>query len=82
MNVFKIPSSLEKKYRGSGYALAASLNGQLIDIAYVSEILKDFDDSDPASFVKDERLGPKVREFQALGDVHFGMCSCFEFVEL
>ena len=82
MNVFKIPDSLEKKYKGSGYALAASLGGKLIDIAYVSEIIPDFDDTDPAAFVTDDRLGPKVREFQSLGEVHFGMCSCWEFTEI
>jgi len=29
-----------------------------------------------------EAAGPTVRELQALGDVHAGMCSSWEFCEL
>ena len=31
MNVFKVPDSLEGKYHGTGHALAATVDGQLVD---------------------------------------------------
>lgn len=89
MNVFKIPDSLEKKYHGAGHALAATVNGEMVDLVYLRDVLTDVDLQDDAlgvpvtvSTVSDPRLGPTVRRLQALGSVHIGMCSCWEFVEL
>ena len=90
MTVFKIPDSLASKYQGAGYALAASLNGQLIDIRYLSDIfpddpilfMEDVEDDDIRGLLENEKIGPTVRELQALGEVHVGMCSCYEFVEI
>lgn len=81
-NVFKVPDSLAEKYHGSGLALAASANGGLVDIVYLSDIVGDFDPDELAMVVEDERLGPNVRYLQSLGSVHVGMLSNWEFVEL
>src|SRR6218665_213119 len=42
MNVFKVPQSLADKYHGAGYALAATVAGQLVDIVYLADVLPDF----------------------------------------
>lgn len=85
MNVFKIPDTLATKYHGAGHALAASLNGLLIDIVYLEDVLPDYDgegEHDLKSAINDARIGPTIRQLQSLGDVHVGMCSCWEFIEL
>lgn len=82
MNSFKVPQTLAEKYRGSGLALAATANGELVDIVYLSDIVGDFDPDELAVVVEDERLGPSVRYLQSLGNVHVGMLSSWEFVEL
>lgn len=84
VKVFKVPDTLASKYHGSGYALAATLNGQLIDIVYLEDVLTDFDGTRGAMLaaMSDDRLGPTVRKLQALGQVHAGMLSGWEFVEL
>lgn len=84
VNVYKVHESLESKYHGSGYALAATLNGQLIDIVYLDDVLPDFDGTRDAMLaaMSDDRLVPTVRKLQALGQVHAGMLSAWEFVEL
>ena len=86
MQVFKIGDSLESKYRGAGHALAAVTGGQLVDVRYLSDVLPDYDDGEGiarlANALDDDRLGPTVRELQALGEVVVGMVSCWEFVVL
>ncbi len=81
-NVFKIPESLGHKYRGAGHAVAASLDGELIDFVYLRDALPDFSSDDVLSALGDERLGPTIRGLQVLGEVHAGMCSAWEFVVL
>ena len=84
MNTFKIPESLYPKYQGAGYALAATLNGELINIVYIEDVLNIEIETDTQmkEALKSDSLGHTVRELQALGEVHAGMCSCYEFVEL
>ena len=84
MNVFSIPDSIAHKYHGCGHALAASANGELIDLIYVEDVVPEFDPGRGfnRNFLTDQRLGPTVRGLQALGTVHVGMCSCWEFCEL
>lgn len=84
MNVFKVPDTLASKYHGAGLALAATRNGVLINIAYLEDVLPDFggDVADARDAISDPRLGPTVRVLQALGEVHVGMLSSWEFVEL
>lgn len=88
MNVFKVPEALASKYHGAGYALAATLNGVLVDIVYLEDVLPGFDAGSyaggrlDAEMLSDGRLGPSVRHLQALGEVHVGMLSSWEFVEL
>jgi hypothetical protein len=85
MQVFTIPAALERKYKGSGHALAASVDGQLVDLIYVHDVCPGFYSGDAAqlpALVAGDQLGPTVRQLQALGSVHVGMCSCWEFIEL
>ena len=91
MNIFKIPDALAGKYHGAGHALAATVNGHLVGLVYLRDVLPELElesESDAAdgrldaAMLSDARLGPAVRQLQALGDVHVGMCSCWEFVEL
>lgn len=81
MNMFKVPDSLASKYHGAGHALAASANGVLIDIAYLSDVLPDFD-GDIEAAMNDDRIGPTVRYLSSLGSVHAGMLSGWAFTEL
>ncbi len=85
-NVFKIPQAgrLADKYEGAGHGLAATVNGELIDYVYLRSEFPDFDgDSESVMELLDSPLiGPTVRRLQALGSVHVGMISCWEFVEL
>ena len=87
MNVFNIPDALAEKYHGAGHALAASAIGEIIEIVYLRDLLPEihweeaFLQHEPAILL-DARLGPTVRYLSGLGDVHVGMCSCWEFVEL
>jgi hypothetical protein len=84
MNIFKVPDELADKYRGAGYGLAATVAGQLVDIVYLEDVLPDFDGtrSTAMAAMHDARLAPAVRKLQALGQVHAGMLSSWEFVEL
>jgi hypothetical protein len=84
MNVFPIPEALASKYHGAGYALAAVLEGSVIDLVYLREALPDFGEErqDALAAIDDPRIAPTVRRLQALGQVSIGMCSGWEFVEL
>ena len=82
MHAYKVPESLASKYHGAGHALAATINNQLIDIVYMADVLPDFDGQHVAARLDDALLGPTVRRLQALGEVHAGMLSCWEFVPL
>ena len=84
MNVYKIPAALEAKYKGAGTALAASANGILIDICYLRDICPNANDSveNLKTLIDDIQLAPTVRYLSSLGEIHVGMCSAWEFVEL
>lgn len=84
MNVFKVPDTLASKYHGSGYALAATVADKLVDIVYLTDALPDFsgEQADLHDALDDPRLAPTVRHLQALGEVHVGLCSAWEFCEL
>ena len=92
MTVYPIPDALAGQYHGAGYALAASAGGQLVALRYLADLAPELDD--PLSeggavarqasqrWILSDAAGPAVRELQALGDVHVGMCSAWEFCEL
>lgn len=90
MNVFKIPEAFYSKYHGCGYGLVATLNGEVVDLKYFEDISDEFyiesDDGNVNEKIKtiitDPKLGETVRYFQSLGEVHVGIFSCYEFVEL
>jgi hypothetical protein len=84
MLVLNIPDSLAEKYSGSGYALAASKNGNLVDLVYLHDVLPDFDADGgiDREILNSPQLGPTLRYLQSLGLVHVGMCSSWEFCEL
>ena len=84
MLVLSVPDALAEKYKGSGYALAASKNGKLVDLIYLRTVLPDLDEDKGIERVilGNPEIGPTVRYLQSLGDVHVGMCSSWEFCEL
>jgi hypothetical protein len=85
MNVYKVPETLYDKYHGCGHALVATSNGALMDIVYLRDVIEEYDDEDDSALrnaLDDRRIGPTVRYLQSLGEVHIGMCSCYEFIEL
>ena len=92
MNVYSIPDTLASQYHGAGYALAASAGGQLVALRYLVELAPELDDdlaeggatarAAAQRWIDSSAAGPAVRELQALGEVHVGMCSAWEFVEL
>jgi hypothetical protein len=85
MAVHKIPEALASKYQGTGHALVAITGGQVVDLVYLADALPDFDPDAPGSLaaaLADDRLGPVVRQLQALGAVSVCMLSCWEAVEL
>jgi hypothetical protein len=88
--IYKINDNLSKEYNGSGYALAAILDGQVVSIRYLADvapIIADHLDGPNARFfvrqwIQSADSGQIVRELQALGDVSIGMLSGWEFTEL
>ena len=93
MQVYSIAgdAALEGKYKGTGYAIGAVVRGQLVDFAYLRDVLPDFEgdyteDGDGQDLamqaLTDDRLGPTVRHMQARGEVVAGMCSAYELVVL
>lgn len=92
MHIYKIPETLAGSYQGAGYALAASAGGQLVALRYITDLAPDLDEAlliggeiarrAVKSWIVSPEAGPSVRELQALGEVHVGMCSSWEFIEL
>lgn len=89
MAVFAVPDSLEGAYKGTGMALAASHNGQLLALKYLRDLLPGIEslECDESGHVDESVLGhpqlaPAVRELRTLGDVHLGVCRSWEFVEV
>lgn len=82
---YDIPENLEPKYRGAGYAIAATLGKKLIDFHYIDDFIPEFDPSldwNVALAIEDSRMAPVVREMQSLGELHIGMCSGGKFLQL
>jgi hypothetical protein len=83
--IFRIEEPLEAKYHGCGYAIAAVAGGQLIDLAYLGDLLPDLEigtQDDVLNALNDPRIAPMIRLFSTLWKVSVGMCSCMEFVEI
>lgn len=51
-------------------------------LAALLDLTGDETHADLLTLMHDARLGPTVRELQALATVYVGMCSCWECVEL
>lgn len=92
MKTYPIPENLASQYHGAGWALAASVNGQLVALRYIANVAPDLDEglaeggsqarAAVQAWIASDAAGPAVRELQALGQVSVGMCSSWEFVEL
>lgn len=85
MTVHKIPDTLAHKYHGAGHALVAVTGGRVVDLVYMADALPDFDPDAPGALtaaVADHRLGPSVRQLQAIGKVSVCLLSCWEAIEL
>ncbi|MDP2370492.1 hypothetical protein [Rhodoferax sp.] len=89
MSAYTVPDALEARYKGDGMALAATHDGQLLALTYLSDLLPgvellecDATGHIGAGILDNPRIAPTVRELSALGSVHLGVCSRWEFVEL
>lgn len=93
MNVFSIDGHVaDVKYRGAGYAVAAHDGTRVLDLVYLRDALDGFDDPSAEdgddveevlqAAMNDDRLRPAIEQLRPQGAVSFGMCSCYEFVEL
>lgn len=89
MSAYTVPDALEARYKGDGMALAATQDGQLLALTYLSDLLPgvelvacDAAGHIDAAILDNPRIAPAVRELSALGSVHLGVCSRWEFVEL
>lgn len=82
MKTYPIPDTLGSAYHGVGHALVAITDGQVIKLAYMTDILPDFDPTNLDHFVRDDRLAPTIRELQPYGLISFGMISSWKFTEL
>ena len=89
MRAYTVPDALEARYKGDGMALAATHDGQLLALTSLSDLLPGVEllECDASGHVDvgildNPRIAPTVRELSALGSVHLGVCSRWEFVEL
>ena len=89
MSAYTVPDALEARYKGDGMALAATHDGRLLALTYLSDLLPGVEllECDAAGHIDagildNPRIAPTVRELSALGSVHLGVCSRWEFVEL
>ena len=92
MKTYPIPEAVAGQYHGAGYALAATAGGQLVALRYLVDLAPELDEpiaegGQPARaavqrWIASDAAGAVVRELQALGEVHVGMCSAWEFCEL
>lgn len=90
MNVYPIPETLAGAYHGCGYALAAIVDGRVVDMLYFRDVLPGFSDEDangngihPESLpIADHRLAPTIAHLSGLGEVSVGMVSCWELCEI
>lgn len=90
--VYAIPETLAGVYQGAGYALAASVGGRIVALRYITDLAPELDEAlilggeaarrAVQAWMLSAAAGPSVRELQALGEVHVGICSSWEFVEL
>jgi hypothetical protein len=69
IKTFKIPAPLEDEYHGAGAGLAASVNGELVAIVYIEDIIPNFngDIADLSNAVSDPMVVPTLRYVQTLG---------------
>ena len=93
MTTYKITDAVEHQYHGSGWALAAITNNEVVALRYLSDIATDevnrsIQESEIHAplFVKTwldtNEASNVVRELQAIGEVSIGICSCWEFTEM
>lgn len=84
MNTYEVPDALEDAYKGAGLALIATKGGAMIAIRYLADVAPNASQEVESlqSVIESGVLAPVVRELQALGDVHIGMLSGWEFTEL
>ncbi|MBS0414358.1 MAG: hypothetical protein JSR68_08295 [Proteobacteria bacterium] len=92
MKTYPIPDTMSSQYHGAGYALAATVSGQLVALRYLADVAPELDEvladgghtarAAVQRWIASDAAGAAVRELQALGAVHVGMCSAWEFVEL
>lgn len=86
---YKITDALVAKYQGAGLAVAATVDQTLVAFQYLKDVFPTEEMPDPADrgsvedLMSRHELLPTVRQLQSLGgQVHFGMLSGWEFIEL
>lgn len=91
---YDVPENLHVQYHGAGYALVAIKDDVLVAIQYLRNIDGefDFDDDDLEcgesvhdrlkNIIADDRVGHVSKLLNSLGNVHIGMMSCYQFIEM
>lgn len=82
MTTLPIPDELAAAYKGSGHAIAAVKNGQLLDLLYLRDLIPGFEPENANCAIHDGRIAPTIAHLSRLGVVSVGMVSCWEFTEL
>lgn len=94
MNVYPINETLADDYHGTGYAVGALVDGKLVKFLYLEDISPKFSEMIEAAdtnglspqkamqYFDDPEIKPQIRQLQMLGELTFGLLSCWEFCEL
>ncbi|MDY0300307.1 MAG: hypothetical protein RBQ99_01850 [Trichlorobacter sp.] len=87
MKIFQIPEEIADKYHGAGFALGAVKGDVLQEFVYLHDVIDGFDGEQLDEAMKTlsdngGKFAPVFKRLDALGDIHLGMCSCWEFVAL
>ena len=94
VKVFQISPLAEDQHKGSGHAIVAISDNEVVKVAYMKDVLgieyRPLGDDELADFTLDDLKGftshPKTlavgEDLKRYGSVHFGMMSGRAFIEL
>ena len=89
MQVFKVGDAADRFYKGSGHAVAAVKNGEVVDLIYIQDFIKEFNVDENGkpnmplpAVVADPRLIVPVNSLIPQGKIFYGIAGAREFVVL